>query len=120
MPKVSEEGGRRILRRGQGCSQEDTTPRSNITTEEHTAVAEVRKDNNRMILTADKGVSLVVMNKEDYIKKAEELLNQPTYRTIPSDPKTKYKNKLANLLKTIKAESGISDAVYRRLYPTEA
>ena len=73
-----------------------------------------------MILTADKGVSLVVMNKEDYVKKAEELLNQPTYTSIPNDPTTKYKNKLVNLLKTIQAEGGISDAVYRRLYPTEA
>ena len=47
-----------------------------------------------MVLTVDKGVSLVVMNKEDYIKKAEDLLNQPTYRSIPSDPTTRYKNKL--------------------------
>ena len=71
-----------------------------------------------MILTADKGVSLVVMNKEDYIKKAEDLLNQPTYKSIPSDPITKYKNKLIILLHTIKAEGGINKAVYRRLYPT--
>ena len=74
MPKVSEGGDRRIVRRGQGCSQGRYNPhRSNITTEEHKAVAELRKDNNRMILTADKGVSLVVMNKEDYAKKAEIL-----------------------------------------------
>ena len=39
-----------------------------------------------MILTADKGVALVVMDREDYVKKAEELLNQHTYRTISSDP----------------------------------
>ena len=115
MPKVSEGGDRRIWRRGQGCLKEDTTPQSNITIEEHKAVAELRKDNNRMTLTAEKGVSLVVMNKEDYVKRAEELLNQPTYRTIPSDPTTKYQNKPVNLLKTTKAVGGISDAVYRRL-----
>ena len=61
----------------------------------------------------------MVMNKEEYVKKAEELLNQDTYRTIPNDPTNKYKNKLINLLKTIKAEDEISDAVYKRLYPTE-
>ena len=83
-------------------------------------MAELRKDNNRMIVTADKAVSLVVLNKEDYVKKAEELLNQSTYRTIPSDSTAKYKNKVVNLLKTMKAEGGISDAVYRRLYPTGA
>ena len=73
--------------------------------EKHKAVSELRKDNTRIILTADKGVSLVVMNKE-YVKKAEELLNQDTYRTIPNDPTNKYKNKLINLLKTIKTKVG--------------
>ena len=60
------------------------------------------------------------MNKEDYVKKAEELLNQPTYRTISSDPTTKYKNKLINLSKTIKTEGGMNGALFRWLYPTEA
>ena len=95
-------------------------PRSNISLEEHKAVAELRRDNTRIILTTDKGVSLVVMNKEEYVKKAEEFLNQPTYKTIPNDPTNKYKIKLMNLLRTIKAEGGISDAVYKRLYPTGA
>ena len=73
-----------------------------------------------MILTADKGVSLVVMDTVEYKKKAEELLQQPTYQPIPTDPTSKYKNKLISMLKTIKAEGGISEAVYRRLYPTGA
>ena len=73
-----------------------------------------------MILTADKGVSLLVMDTEDYIKKAEDLLNQPTYKSIPTDPTTRYKNILISLLKTIKAEGEINEAVYRRLYLTGA
>ena len=73
-----------------------------------------------MILTADKGVPLVVMNTENCIKKTEDLLNQPTYMSIPTDPTTRYKNKLITLLKTIKAEGGINETVYRRLYPTGA
>ena len=60
------------------------------------------------------------MNEEEYVKKSEELLNQPTYKTIPNDPTNKYQNKLINLLRTIKAEGGISDAVYKRLNPTGA
>ena len=95
-------------------------PKSNIPLEQHQAISELRSDKNRVILTADKGVSLVVMNKEEYIKKAEELLHTDTYRTISNDPTNKYKTKLINLLKTIKAEGGISDAVYRRLDPTGA
>ena len=95
-------------------------PTQNITKEEQKAIGELKRDNNRLILTADKGVALVVMDKEDYVQKAKELLDQPTYRTISSDPTTKYKNKLVNLLKAIKAEGGIDETLYKRLYPTGA
>ena len=71
-----------------------------------------------MILTADKEVSLVVMTTEDYIKKGRDLLNQPTYKSIPTNATTSYKNKFITLLKTIQADGGINEAVYRRLYPT--
>ena len=88
--------------------------------EEQRAIDKLRKDNTIVILTADKGVSLMVMNKEEYIKKAEGLLLTDTYRTISIDPTNKHKTKLVKLLKTIKAEGGISEAVYKRLYPTGA
>ena len=88
------------------------TPKNNITKEEKKALAELKKDTNRTILTADKGVSLVVMNKEDYKEKALELLDQPTYKTITTDPTTRYKNKLISLLKTIKSEGSIDGVTY--------
>ena len=69
---------------------------------------------------ADKGVSLVVLDKEDYILKAEELLQQPNYKILATDPTTKHKNKLISLLKSIKAEGGINDNLYNKLYPTGA
>ena len=34
-------------------------------------------DLDRVVLTADKGVALVVMDKQEYISKAETLLAQP-------------------------------------------
>ena len=37
---------------------------------------------------------------------------------MTTDPTNKYKNKLINLLKTIKAEGGIDNNTYKRLYPT--
>ena len=60
------------------------------------------------------------VDKEEYNKKAQELLQQPTYQPIPTDPTSKYKNKLINMLKSIKAEGGITEAVYKKLYPTGA
>ena len=67
---------------------------------------------------ADKGVSMVVMDRDDYNNKAEELLHQPTYRPIPNDPTNKLKNRLIILLKQIKTEGGMNEATYKRLYPT--
>ena len=53
-------------------------PRPNINREEKKVMKELRNDDTRVILTTDKGVAMVVMGKHNYIKKAEDLLNQPT------------------------------------------
>ena len=95
-------------------------PKSNISKEEARAIKELKKDQDRMVLTADKGVSMVVMDREEYERKSKDLLNQPTYRVLPSDPTTKQKNKLIAILKNIKLEGGINDNIYRKLYPMGA
>ena len=61
-------------------------PRPNITREEQRALRKLKKDDTRVILTADKGVCLVVLDKKEYIKKAEELLKEKTYKITPTDP----------------------------------
>ena len=61
-----------------------------------------------------------VLNTEDYIKKAEDLLSQKTYRVLTADPTIRLKTKMINLLKTIKSRGGISEELYKRLYPTGA
>ena len=89
--------------------------------EEITAIKQLKADKDRIIPTADKGVVLVVMDRRDYIKKAKELLQDPnTYKTIPSDPTMKLKNKLINKLKKIKIDTRMDDITYRRMYPTGA
>ena len=95
-------------------------PKFNITREERKAIKELRRDKTRMILTADKGVSMVVMDRDDYNQKADALLQQPAYRPIPNAPTNKYKTKLIALLKSIKTEDGINESTYKRLYPTGA
>ena len=93
---------------------------SNITKDEFKALKELKEDRDRVILTADKGVTLVIMEKKDYIQKAEELLNTTTYKKIPEDPTNKQKNKLVNILKSIKSEGGLNEDTYKKLYPTGA
>ena len=56
-------------------------PKSDITKEEREALHNLRKDNNHMILTADKEVVLVVMDKDMYIEKFMSLLSdQSVYK----------------------------------------
>ena len=95
-------------------------PRSNITREERKAIDELRRDNTKIILTADKGVSMVVMDRDEYHQKVEALLQESAYWPIPNDPTNKYKTKLTALLKSIKTEGGINESTYKRLYPTGA
>ena len=71
-------------------------------------------------MTTDKGVSLVIMDKVEYNKKAEELLNTRTYKKIPEVPTKKQKNKLISILKDIKPEGGLNEETYGRLYPAAA
>ena len=75
MPETGERCGRRVKRRSKGYSAESSPPKANISQEEQKAMEELRKDTTRTVLTADNRVALVVMNQEDYDKKAEELLN---------------------------------------------
>ena len=74
-----------------------------------------------MVLTADKGMALVVMDRQKYIKKDRKLMEDTnTYRPIPIDPITKLKNKLINILKKMKTESEKDDNTYKKMYPTGA
>ena len=73
----------------------------NLTKEELMPLAELRKDSNRIVLTVDKGVAMVVMDRKDYIDKATTFLSQPAYRTIDRDPTNQLKAKLITLLRNI-------------------
>ena len=74
----------RVLKKG-------NIPKSNLNREERLPLSQLRKDKDRVILTADKGVALVVLDKEDYNNKARELLNTPAYKEILRDPTNRIK-----------------------------
>ena len=81
-------------------------------------LTQLKKDQGRVILTADKGVALVVMDKEDYISKAQELLSQPAYKEIPKDPTNKIKAQLITKLRRIKKDRNLDEGMYKAMYPT--
>ena len=93
-------------------------PKPNLTKAQMSALRELKRDRDCIVLTADKGVAMVVMDRQDYINKANHLLNQNTYKTITKDPTNSIKNKLINILKTIKTKSGLGTSTYKSMYPT--
>ena len=59
---------------------------TNITKSEHLALENLRKDKDCIIVTADKGVPLVVMDKTEYITKCEALLqDNSVYQHLSKD-----------------------------------
>ena len=49
-----------------GALRNSQQPTSNITKQEIQALAELRRDQDRVILTVDKGLAIVIMDREDY------------------------------------------------------
>ena len=104
-----------------GALRHSQQSKRNITKQEVQALVELKKDQSRVILTADKGVAIDIMDKEEYKKKAQILLeDKGTYKTLKADPTNRMKTKLINLLKKIKWEGGINDNQYKKMYPTGA
>ena len=93
-------------------------PKDNLTKQERIGLSQLKKDKDRVTLTVDKGVAMVVMDREDYNNKAQELLNSPAYRSLPRDPTDKIKAQLITKLRKIKKDSNLDEGMYRAMYPT--
>ena len=62
---------------------------------------------------------MVIMDKQDYINKANTLLQDTnTNKVLNKDPTNSLKNKLITILKDIKQTWGLSNTKYRQLYLT--
>ena len=80
------------VRNQQGIQEELSSSKHNISWEEFKATKELKEDSSRVILTADKGVAMVGMDKQDYCNKAQYLLDdKDTYRPITLNPTSRLK-----------------------------
>ena len=93
-------------------------PKSNISREEKKTLKELREDQNGMVLTADKGMAMVVMDRLDYQEKVEGLLTSNANKTISTDPTNKPKIQLIQKLRGIERETKMDEGTYRTMYPT--
>ena len=109
----------RLLKQQQQQQQQQHNKHCNLTPAQCRALTQLKQDNNRVVLTADKGVAMVIMDQQDYNNKAQALLQDTNmYKVLPKDPTPQLKNKLITLLKNIKQTGGLSTQKYKQLYPT--
>ena len=78
----------RLLKQQQQQQQQQQQHKHcNLTTAQCRALTQFKKDSNRVVLTADKGVAMVVMDLQDYNNKAQALLQDTnTYKVLPKEP----------------------------------
>ena len=100
--------------------REAKQPKSNLTKEEWTAIKKLKDDKDIIILPADKGKCLVVMNKKEYIQKMEtKLSDETTYTKIDNDPTNDIKQLLSQHLNLVRDRGEIDDKTYYKLFPTK-
>ena len=91
---------------------------TNITKSEHLTLENLRRDKDHIIVTADKGVALVVMDKTEYITKCEAILQDISdYRYLSKDTSPTIHKELVNILQDYKNNNFISETEYTQLRP---
>ena len=93
----------------------------NLNPSQHRALTQLKKDNSKGGSYSGQGVAMVIMDQENYINKAQALLQDTnTYKVLTKDPTKHLTNKLISLLKDIKQTGGLTTHKYKQLYPTSA
>uniref|UniRef100_A0A5S6QMY5 Uncharacterized protein n=1 Tax=Trichuris muris TaxID=70415 RepID=A0A5S6QMY5_TRIMR len=70
----------------------------NLTTMEKKALKDLNRDNSILITKADKGNTVVVLDRSAYLEKMSEMLMRNVYKPIRADPTSKLRTDLLNLL----------------------
>ena len=92
--------------------------KSNVNRNEWGAIKNLAKDEDIIILPADKGRSTVILNKRYYQQKMSAFLDDDkTYEKLVSDPTKSYKNRLITMLTRWKGSNSVSQEPYDSLYP---
>ena len=86
---------------------------TNITKAEYLVLENLRKDKNHIIVTTDKGVALVVMDKTEYITKYEALLqDNSVYQHLSKGTSTTIHKELIKILQDYRNSNFISETEY--------
>ena len=112
---LEEEDAAKLRSAVQSCLNNPKLPKSNLTKCQMLAFRQLEKDKNIVILPADKGNATVVLNKDDYNQKMNDLLNNASYKRLKNNPTSKVEKKVAEALKVVESKGGLSTAQRKSL-----
>ena len=97
--------------------QRKTKPQSNLSRQEWLGLQDIKKDQSIMVLAADKGRATVLLDRADYVNKANTLLQDSnTYSQLKKDSTDKIKRKVIETLSQIRNSGNMSNDTYFNLY----
>ena len=95
-------------------------PKDNLSKDERKALKELQSDTSIVILPAEKGRSTVILNRDDYLEKCMDHINNGPYQLLKKDPTTKIKAKTLKQLKVLKDNEFIDNKSCYYLKPTDS
>ena len=99
--------------------ENEKPPVSNLSKKERIAMQTLKNDKSIVIVPADKGRCLVVLDKEEYTSRMEEKLkDENTYKKLNQDPTNKIREELADKLQEIHSKKHIKDYMYNDMFPS--
>ena len=102
----------------------DNSPPSDLSKDEFESLCKLKNENNLVIQKADKGNTIVILDKDSYLKSVETLLKDSSkFKNIPIAPNKDLnyiinsEKRVTDLLKKLKNKNVISEETYNKLRP---
>ena len=102
----------------------DNSPPSNLSKNEFESLCKLKNENNLVIQKADKGNTIVILDKDSYLKSVEALLKDSSkFQSIPVAPDKDLNyiinsaKRVTDLLKKLKNKNAIIKETYNKLWP---
>ena len=82
--------------------QNSKPPKYNLSKDERKTLKKLHSDSSIVILPAEKGRSIAILNREDYLQKCMDHIKNCPYQLLKRDPTAKIKAKTLKQLKILK------------------
>ena len=92
-PKLKEEDVMELRAEVNSLLRKAQAPKPNLKKQERLGLAQLKRDKDRVIPTADKGVAMVVMDREEYVTKGTRIIIPTSIQVTTQGP---YKHNQAH------------------------